>query len=299
MHSDASLCPVTTGTNSANAAAPSPTEPDDFKSWTKANRSTWDERASIHLHDTSGFYAIDRFRSGEDTLLDIEAAEIGDVRGKRMLHLQCHLALDTLCLARRGAIVTGLDFSGNAIAGARQIAADTGVPATFVRADVYDARRVLNGHFDVVFVSWGSLNWLPDIRRWGEIVAALLAPGGYLYLVEQHPFVAGMKEIEGELRPSYDWRTPPDRPVVTNTPTAYNGDQTRLVHTRMHEWDHPLSDVIGALIGAGLRLDFFHEHEVIPWRRLPMMVPVTDRLFCLPRTMASMPLSFSLKASKI
>jgi hypothetical protein len=147
-------------------------------------------------------------------------------------------------------------------------------------------------------VSWGSLNWLPDIKRWGEVVAALLVPSGYLYLVEQHPYVAVLKEINGYLTPYYSWRTPPDNPVVTDMPTAYNGDPTKLVHTRLSEWDHPLSDVIGALMAAGLRLDFFREHELLPWRHFSMMVPVTDRLFRLPSGEVPMPLSYSLKASK-
>jgi SAM-dependent methyltransferase len=264
----------------------------------KANQSMWDERAAIHLRDATGFYAIDRFLSGEDILLDIESSEIGDVGGKQLVHLQCHIALDTLCLARRGASITGLDFSGTAIAGARALAAKAALPATFVRGDVYDSPHLLSGKFDIVFVSWGSLNWLPDIRRWGNVVSSLLAPGGYLYLVEQHPFIAAMKETDGGMYPGYDWRTPPTRPIVTDTPTTYNGDHTRLVHTRLHEWNHPLSDIIGSLMTAGLRLDFFHEHELIPWRCLRMLVPVTDRLFGLPEAQPAMPLSFSLKASR-
>jgi hypothetical protein len=174
---------------------------------------------------------------------------------------------------------------------------EPGLDAAFVRADVYDARRVLEGKFEIVFVSWGSLNRLLDIWRWSEVVAAMLAPGGYLYLVEQHPFITMMSEVNGALQSAYGWRTPHDRPVVTDTPTAYNDDPTPLVHPRMHERDHPLFDVIGALLTAGLRLDFLHEHEVLPWRRLPMMVPVTDRPFRLPDTQSAMPLSFSLKAS--
>ena len=264
----------------------------------EANQLAWDERAAIHLRDTTGFYAIDRFRSGEDLVMEIESAEIGDVKGKHVLHLQCHLGLEALCLARRGAIVTGLDFSDTAISGAKALAAECGLAATFVCSDVYDAPDVLDGNFDIVFVSWGSLNWLPDLYRWAGIVAGLLAPGGYVYMIEQHPFLSMMKEIDGTIQPFFGWRTTPDRPVVTDMPTAYNGDQTPLVHARLHEWDHPLSEIIGALAAAGLRLDFFHEHELLPWRRLSMMVPVTDRLFRLPASAVQMPLSFSIKASK-
>jgi SAM-dependent methyltransferase len=266
--------------------------------WMAENRASWDELAAIHLRDATGFYAVERFRSGQDILYDLVVAEIGEVRGRRLAHLQCHIGIDALCLARRGAVVTGLDYSAPAVAGAQSLAAETGLAATFVCADVYDAPRALAGPFDIVYVSWGSLNWLPDMRRWGEVIGALLAPGGYLYLVEQHPFVAVIKEINGWLHPYYSWRTPPARPIVTEAPTAYSGDQTRREHSRQHEWDHPLSDVIGALMAAGLHIDFFREHEVLPWRRLSMMVPGTDRMFRMPDHEVRMPLSFSLKASK-
>jgi SAM-dependent methyltransferase len=262
------------------------------------NRPAWDERAALHLRDASGFYAVERFRGGEDVLLDIIANEIGDVRDKRIAHLQCHIGLEALCLARRGAIVSGIDFSDRSIAAARTLATQSGLPATFVRGDVYDAPRLLKDTFDIVFVSWGSLNWLPDIVQWGEVVGALLQPGGYLYLVEQHPFLAAMKEIDGRIEAFFDWRTPRERPIVTDMPVSYNNDSSRLRHSRLHEWNHPLSDILGALTKAGLRLDFFNEHEVIPWRRFSIMVALADRLYGLPADAPRMPLSFSLKASK-
>ena len=266
--------------------------------WRQENLSTWNERAAIHMRDTTGFYALDRFRAGQDVLLSIEAEEIGDVFGKHVLHLQCHIGLDTLCLARRGAIVTGLDFSGEAIKSARELAREMRLQANFVQADVYDAPDVLQGGFDMVFVNWGSLNWLPDIRRWAQIVAGLLAPGGCLYLAEQHPFLSVMKETDGRIEPAVNWRTPADEPVVTDMPTTYSGDETPLLHSRLHEWEHPLSDIISGLLEAGMRLDFFHEHDVLPWRRLKMMVATEDRYFELPPGQVRMPLAFSLKAYK-
>ena len=175
---------------------------------TQANIPTWDERAAVHLCDKTGFYAVDRFRKGGDTLMPIESSEVGDVAGKRLVHLQCHIGLDTLSLARRGASVTGVDFSSVAVEAARKLSSETGVPAKFVQADVYDAARVLEDRFDIVYVSWGSLNWLPDIWAWGKVVSDLLAPGGYLYLAEQHPSISVMKQIDGCLIPSFSWRTP-------------------------------------------------------------------------------------------
>ena len=265
---------------------------------TQANIPTWDERAAVHLCDKTGFYAVDRFRKGGDTLMPIESSEVGDVAGKRLVHLQCHIGLDTLSLARRGASVTGVDFSSVAVEAAQKLSSETGVSAKFVQADVYDAARVLEDRFDIVYVSWGSLNWLPDIWAWGKVVSDLLAPGGYLYLAEQHPSISVMKQIDGCLVPSFSWRTPYDRPVVGEMAATYTGDDAVLSNTRTHEWEHPLSDIVGSLLSLGLRLDFFHEHDVLPWSRFPMMVPTANRLFRLPDWHVPMPLAFSLKASK-
>ncbi len=165
------------------------------------NLASWNERAGIHLADETGFYEIDAFRAGKSTLHAIEAGEIGDVRAKRLAHLQCHIGLDTLSLARMGADVTGLDFSSSALEGARRLAAETGLPATFVEGNVYDARELLTGQFDIVYVTWGAINWLPDIDRWAKVVASLLAPGGFLYLAESHPFALVFEEVDGRLEP--------------------------------------------------------------------------------------------------
>jgi SAM-dependent methyltransferase len=270
----------------------------DSASYLTFNKASWDERASIHLEDTTGFYGIDEFRAGKSSLHVIEASEIGDVRGKRLAHLQCHIGLGTLSLARLGANVTGLDFSPVSLAGARRLAAEADIEATFVEADVYDARQALTGHFDIVYVTWGAINWLPDIDRWAEVVASLLGPGGFLYLAESHPFALVFEEIEGRLEPAYTWRTPRDCPLNFDTPTTYTGDPTPLVNRRTEEWMHPLSDIVGAILGAGLRLEFLHEHELLPWQLFPMMTSVDGKLYRLPDGLPRFPLSFSLKAVK-
>ena len=133
-----------------------------------ANRKSWDERVAIHRRDETGFYEVQKVLDGSDKLNAIEAAEIGDVKGLRIAHLQCHFGLDSICLARRGASVTGLDFSPAAIAEARRLADTLGVDAQFVEGNVYDARKLLSGDFDMVYVTWGAINWLPDIGALGR-----------------------------------------------------------------------------------------------------------------------------------
>jgi SAM-dependent methyltransferase len=130
------------------------------------------------------FYPIDRVRAGDNALGELEDAELGDVARKRLVHLQCHFGLDSIRLARRGAIVTGLDFSISAIAAARALAAELGVPARFVEGNVCDAPALLYAQYDIAFFTWGSIIWLPDIHLWAQIVAEILVPGGSLYLAE-------------------------------------------------------------------------------------------------------------------
>ena len=265
--------------------------------WHQANLSNWNRRAVLHARDETGTYDVAGFLAGRDKLHTIEAAEIGHVQGKRVAHLQCHFGLDTLSLARRGADVTGLDFSPVAIEAARDLAARVGLPATFVQADVYEAREHLQGLFDLVFVTWGTICWLPDIHRWGAVVASLLAPGGFLYLADTHPSAMVLDERGGRYEPTFAWRTPKEKPDRFVESQTYTGDAFPA-SSESFNWIHPLSDILGSLIGAGLRLDFLHEHEVLPYKLFPSMVPADNGFYRLPDGAVPFPLSFSLKMAK-
>ena len=268
---------------------------DDFLA---ANRMNWNERAVIHAEDKSGFYRIQEFKAGADSLYPIEAAEIGDVRGLRLLHLQCHLGLDTLSLARRGADVTGLDFSPPAIDAARTLAAEVGLPAAFVCGNVYDAPELRAKSFDMVYTTWGTIGWLPDISRWAAVVATMLKPGGRFYFADHHPLVTLVEQADGRLVFRYGWRTPLEAPVVNDNPTTYTGDERSLSSPRTYEWDHPISSIVGGLLDAGLSLEFLHEHETIPWRAFPLLIEAGERMYRLPDGHPSLPLSLSLQAHK-
>jgi SAM-dependent methyltransferase len=264
----------------------------------EANRLNWDDRTAVHLRNRTGFYAIDRTKAGDNRFSGFVDAELGDVAGKRLAHLQCHFGLDTIRLARRGAIATGLDFSPVAIAAARALAGELSVPVHFVEGNVYDAAELLNGQYDIAFVTWGSIIWLPDIHRWAKVVAKLLAPGGWLYLAEGHPSTLSLDQVDGRLVALQPWRTRVTAPFVYDEATTYTGDPTPLTYTRSYEWCHPLSEIITGLLDAGLYLNFLHEHESLPWRHFPMMVADEERLYRLPDGHPSLPLSFSLQATK-
>jgi SAM-dependent methyltransferase len=262
------------------------------------NRRNWDERATIHARDTTGFYRLDRVRSGEDGLHSIEAAELGDISQKRVLHLQCHIGTDTLRLVRLGAIATGLDFSAEAIRTARRLADEAGLRADFVEGRVDEAPRLTPGPFDLVFVTWGTICWLPDLAVWANVIATVLAPNGELYFADAHPSFLLMEERDGKLEPTYDFETPVDRPLEFKSETTYTGDPFVMTHQSTREWIHPLSAIFGALIAAGLTIKMFHEHEVLPWRGVQIMVLTPDGLWRLPDGHPRFPLAFSLRARK-
>lgn len=267
-----------------------------------ANRLNWDERASIHWRDTTGAYRLDALRRGDNSLHPIEDSELGPVEGSRLAHLQCHFGRDTLALARRGATVTGLDFSPVAIGQARALADELGIAANFVEGNVYDARSLIAGEFDIVFSTWGAIPWLPDIFRWAKVVASLLGRGGFVYLAEGHPFLNMLDEHDPGLKPAYDFRTPADAPIAIEDSVTYTGDATVLNHRRNYSWIHPLSDIIMALKEAGLTLDFIREHEEIPWPFAPFfeLRPGSNGMYRLPqgKGFPRLPLAFSLKARK-
>ncbi|MDK9499500.1 class I SAM-dependent methyltransferase [Streptomyces katrae] len=225
--------------------------------WREANQANWDERVPIHLR--SSFYDLPAFVAGRDSLQDFEPDEVGDVSGRSLLHLQCHIGLDTLSWARRGATVTGLDFSGPAVAAAGELAGRIGADtARFVTADVYDAVEALGGQtFDIVYTGFGALCWLPDITRWARTVADLLTPGGFLYLAEYHPFADVLSEDGQAVEHDYFERGA----LVFDEPGTYAdlGAQTRS--NRTVEWLHGIGEVVSALAAAGLRLEFLHEHD--------------------------------------
>ncbi len=262
------------------------------------NRQMWDERAHIHAQDRTGGYRLDRIRAGEYALHTIEEAELGDVSGKRVLHLQCHIGSDTLCLAGRGAKVTGLDFSQAAVDCARRLADETGLQADFVRGTVDEAPRVTRAPFDLVFTTWGTICWLPDVSVWARVIASVLKPGGELYFADAHPGFLLMEEVAGRMVPTYDFQTPPVGPLEFVEKTTYTGDPTVLTHQSTWVWIHPVSAVVGALIDAGLTIVMFHEHEALPWQGLPMLIRASDRLWRLPDGHPRFPLSYSLRARK-
>lgn len=265
--------------------------------WFETNRRNWDERVPIHLHS----YGLDALRAGRGTLHPIEDREFHFTPGDRVLHLQCHFGRDTLTLAQRGAAVTGIDFSAPAIAAARALTAELGLTeAEFVEANVYEAPVVYPraGAFDRVFVTWGALNWLPDIEGWAGVVRYYLKPGGTLYLAEGHPaaYVFDDATRAGDGMPG--WFVPyfDPQPLGLDDPSDYSDPTARLTNSRTYEWIHPLGSIVEALRSQGMRIDFLREHSTVPWRMFGMLREEAGGMFGWPEK-RWLPLSFSLQAT--
>ncbi|SCG53448.1 Methyltransferase domain-containing protein [Micromonospora halophytica] len=236
------------------------------------NRANWDERAPAHA--ASPDYAVRRFAADPAYLSGVvrfDLPRLGDVAGLRGVHLQCHIGTDTVSLHRLGARMTGLDFSGASLAEARVVAERADAAVDFVQADVYDAADVLGpGGFDLVYTGVGALCWLPDIRRWAQVVAALLRPGGRLFLREGHPMLWALNDTrpDGLLVVDHPYFERPE-PTVWDEHGTYVDTDTTFRHNTTHEWNHGLGEVVTALLDAGLELTMLVEHDSAPWDALP------------------------------
>ena len=267
-----------------------------MSTFSETNLKNWEGRVPVHLRS----YPLGKFKAGWDPLFPIEAKEIGDIAGLDVLHLQCHIGMDSLGLVRRGANVTGLDFSPSAVKAARALSAETGLAATFVEGDIYDTPKLIKQKFDLVYTTWGTITWLPDVQKWAEVVAAMLKPGGRLYFADGHPTMLLMEEDGGKLVHQYPWHTGVDSPMHFEEEITYTGEPLPPESSASYDWAHPLSSIIGGLLEAGMTLDFLHEHETVAWRYAELMIadPHEPRMFRLPPNLPQLPLSVSLGATK-
>ena len=263
----------------------------------KANMENWDDRVDVHKE--SEFYDVEGFLKGRQTLDPIELEEVGDVSDKSLLHLMCHLGIDTLSWARLGAVATGVDFSEKAIRLAEDLSDQIGVAARFIASDIYKLPEVLDGEFDIVFTSGGVLTWLPDLEKWAKIVARYVKRGGFFYIREFHPASYVLDDDEGveELRLRYPYF--PSGPMRFEEGGTYADSSSDVKSAVTYEWSHSLSEIINSIIDAGLRVDFFNEFPFTTWRELPFMIQRDDGRWVLPSHQEGLPLMFSLKASKL
>lgn len=261
----------------------------------KANQMLWNEWT--HEHEKSPFYDVEGFKAGKERLKSIELEEVGAVHGKKLLHLQSHFGLDSLAWARHGAIVTGVDLSTQSIALAQSLSKELKIPATFICSDVLTLPDVLDDQFDIVFTSYGILHWLRDLKRWAQVIAHYLKPGGFFYIVEDHPF---MRVFSADPEQGIKVDNPyffSEEPYRAETSGSYATDFEGETRT-YYMWDHSLGEVINSLIEAGLHIEFLHEFPFALRAKFPGMVKGEDEYWRFRREHNMIPLLFSLRASK-
>jgi len=263
----------------------------------EANRRLWDEW--VDVNSRSDLYRLEEFKKGGSKLAPFIVDEVGDVAGKSLLHLQCHFGMDTLSWARLGAQVTGIDFSPRAVEVARDLAFELGIDGRFIQSNVLEADGVLDERFDVVFTSIGVLGWLPDLPRWGEVVAHFVKPGGFFYICELHPFAQVFDDevAEPELRFRYPYFTRQE-PIEIQTQGSYADLEADVKQPVHYGWVHDMGEIVTVLAQNGLRIEYLHEHPFGIEVQFPFMKKRDDGRFYLPEGMAEIPLLFSLRATK-
>jgi SAM-dependent methyltransferase len=267
----------------------------------RKNQELWDEWAEINYR--SAFYDVAGFVGDPaHSPLDPEVlAGLGDLTGAKVLHLQCHFGMDTLRLARLAREVVGVDFSTRAIARARELAAHVGIAARFVECDLYTLPEVLDEHgsFDVVFTSYGVIGWLPDLARWGEVIARFLAPGGRFFLIEGHPTMWMFDDAapDGALAITFPYFASGEALVLPPTVGNY-ADPTAMVTKTEYSWPHGIGEVVTALARAGLVIDTLDEHRHVVWRAFRCLVETSPNRFTMPADRPQLPLMFSIRAHR-
>ena len=266
---------------------------EQYSAYFEANKEGWNKRTPSHLQ--SDFYNVDDWKkTGKTSLTPIELNEIGDVSGKSILHLQCHFGQDTLSLARMGATVTGCDLSDTAIDTARQLADELGIQdAHFVCCNVYDLPQHLEGQFDMVFTSYGTIGWLPDLQPWAKVVAHFLKPGGTFYMADFHPVLWMMDDDMSHLKYAYHNVAP----IVTEHTNSYTDKSEGLQFTE-YGWNHSTSELLNSLLQQGLQLQFFNEYAYSPYNCFANTVKGDDGFYRIKGLEDILPMVYSLKMVK-
>lgn len=263
----------------------------NINDYIQINRESWNQRVPVHMR--SRFYNTDAFVKGACSLPPADLQLLMDVRGKDVLHLQCHFGMDSLSLSRLGARVTGVDFSDVAISQARALAAQLQLDAHFICSDIYELDQKLDQKFDVVYTSYGVLPWLPDLDRWAALIDHVLKPGGKVILVEFHPVVWMFDDFFESIHYSYF-----KEEAIAEEQVGTYVEEGRDMQLNCITWNHSLSETIGNLRKHGLHIEEFKEYNHAPYNCLHGMVELAPGQFVIEKFGTKLPLVFSVVACK-
>ena len=262
-----------------------------MEDYIKINKQTWNNKTAVHID--SDFYDNDNFIKGKSTLNSIELDLLGDVNGKKILHLQCHFGQDSLSLALMGAKVTGVDLSDRAIAKAQELNIQLQLDAQFICCDIYDLPNHLNDTFDIVFTSYGTIGWLPDLNKWSAVISQFLKPDGKFVMAEFHPVVWMFDTNFKEVFYSYF----NIKPIIENETGTY-ADQYSEIESQTITWNHPTSEVLNALINAGLEINAFNEFDYSPYNCFNETEEFETGKYRIKHLGNKIPMIFSILATK-
>ena len=258
----------------------------DYK---EINKKSWNQKTKIHLD--SDFYDNDNFKKGKNSLNEIELGLLGDLKGKSVLHLQCHFGQDTISFDRLGATSVGVDLSDEAIRTAESLAQELDSSATFVCCDIYDLPNHLDQKFDIVFTSYGTIGWLPDMDRWASVVAQFLKPEGQFLIVEFHPAVWMFDDDFNEVKYNY-FNEGPIHEVESGTYAKEDAEITQ----EYVMWNHSISEVVNSLIKKDLIIDGIHEYNYSPYPCFRGTKQVGERQYIIEKMGNKLPLVYAIQA---
>ena len=261
------------------------------ENYIEINKASWNNRTDAHLK--SEFYDLKGFLKGKTSLNDIELNLLGDVKGKTILHLQCHFGQDTISLSRLGAEVTGVDLSNKAIESAKQIAKDTQSNATFICCDIYDLPNHLEQQFDIVYTSYGTIGWLPDLDKWAKIISKFLKPKGQFVFVEFHPVVWIFDDNFEKIAYNYF-----NSGAIIETESGTYADKTADITQEYVVWNHSLSEVVNSLIKNGLQIKALEEFDYSPYNCFNKTIEFEPGKYRIEHLENKIPMVYSLLAQK-
>ncbi len=262
------------------------------ENYIEVNKNTWNEKVAVHVQ--SEFYDVEQFIAGSTTLNNIELKLLGDVQGKTILHLQCHFGQDTISLARLGATVVGVDFSDKAIAKATELATTTNTEnIRFICCDIYNLPTHLQQKFDIVYTSYGTIGWLPDVQKWANIVQQYLKPLGKFVFVEFHPAMWMFDNDFNNITYSYFTAE-----AIVEDETGTYADTTAAITTQSITWNHGLAEVFNSLQHEGLQINQFNEYDYSPYNCLAGMEEYEPKKFRIKKFENKIPLLYSITAIK-
>lgn len=263
----------------------------DNANYFEVNKATWNQKVSVHAE--SEMYNMEAFKTGESSLMPYELKALGTVDGKSLLHLQCHFGQDTLSWSRMGAKCVGVDLSDEGVKLAKKLNAELNLDAEFVCCNVLDTSAYVSDTFDIVYTSYGTIGWLPDLKPWAKMIAERLKVGGTFYIVEFHPILWMFDYVDGEPKMKYHYNQ--EEVIYEEYEGTYANQSSKMV-SKEYGWNHGLAEVVNALIEAGLQIEYLNEYDESPYDVFPDLIKLDNGMYKMKEQL--FPMLFEIKARK-